>query len=71
MDNLDEDTQIIFYPSVNKNKYLEYEASEGAVLVVCTKAATSASAVSKMYEEALSIDYNSKYYRKDICKLNI
>lgn len=71
LDNLDEDTQIIFYPSVNKNKYLEYEASEGAVLVVCTKAATSASAVSKMYEEALSIDYNSKYYRKDICKLNI
>ena len=71
LDNLDEDTQITFYPSVSKNRYLEYEASEGAVLVVCTKAATSANSVLKMYEEADFIDFDSKYFRKDICKLSI
>lgn len=71
LDSLNEDTQIIFYPSIKKNRYLEFEASEGATLVLCTKAITSAKAVAKMYEEASYIEFDSKYYRKDICKLNI
>ena len=71
LDNIDENTKIVFYPSVSKNRYLEYEANEGAVLSVTTTSATAAGAVKKMYDEAQDISFNSVYFRKDICKLNI
>ena len=57
-----------FYPSVIKNKYLEYEANAGPVLMITTTAATAAAAVSKMYSEAAEIEFKSVSYRKDICR---
>lgn len=71
LDNLSDETNITFYPAVTKNKYLEYEANEGPVLIVSSSAATPASAVKKMYEEAQNIEYNSVSYRKDICGIKI
>ena len=68
LDNLDDDTNIVFYPSVIKNKYLEYEANAGPVLMITTTAATAAAAVSKMYSEAAEIEFKSVSYRKDICR---
>lgn len=68
LDSLDEKTNITFYPSVTKNKYLEYEANEGPVLVVSASSATPAGAVKKMYDEAETITYNSVSYRNDICR---
>lgn len=71
LDKLDENSQIIFYPSVEKNKYLEFEAKNGSVILLCTFAGTTAKSVQKMYDEVECIDFKSKYYRNDICKINI
>ncbi len=71
LDNVDDETVVIFYPSVSKNRYLEYEANEGAVLSLTTTSGTAARAVSRMYDEAEDISFESVYYRKDICKLKI
>ena len=68
LDLIDEDTKIVFYPNVKKNRYLELEADTGAVLSLTSIAATASSAVKKMYEEAESIKFDSINYRKDICK---
>ncbi len=68
LDSIDDDTKIVFYPNVRKNRYLEYEAETGAVLSLTTSAATANSAVKKMYEEAECITFDSVYYRKDICR---
>lgn len=68
---LEENTKVVFYPNVTKNKYLEYEANTGSVLSITTCAPTLATAVKKMYEEAEEITFESLHYRKDICKLNI
>lgn len=68
---LDENTKVVFYPNVTKNKYLEYEANTGSVLSITTCAPTLAKTVKKMYEEADEITFESLDYRKDICKLNI
>lgn len=70
LDNLDEYTKTVFYPNVLKNKYLELEAKTGAVLSLTTNAPTLSSAVSKLYNEAQEITFESMSYRKDICKLN-
>lgn len=71
LDNLDEETSINFYPTVNKNRYLEFEANYGAVLVLTTSGVTASKAVEKMYSEASDIDFKGKHYRKDICKFKI
>ncbi len=67
LDNLESDTVLSFYPTVRKNKYLEYEADYGPALVLTASAATTSRAVNKMYDEATSIDFKGLYYRKDIC----
>lgn len=69
LDNVGDETVIIFYPSVSKNRYMEYEASEGAVLSVTTTSATASRAVQKMYNEAQDITFESVYFRKDICRI--
>lgn len=65
---LDDDTQIDFYPWINKNKYLEYEAINGSVLQLTASSSRMSTAVEKVYTEAESIDFKGVYYRKDICK---
>lgn len=71
LESLDENTKVVFYPTVEKNKYLEYEAKNGNVLSLTTSAPTLSKAVDKMYNEVSELNFNSLYYRKDICKLNI
>lgn len=68
LDNLDEDTKVTFYPNIIKNKYLEYEAQKGPVLVLTSTGKTTNSAVNNVYNEAECIKFNGLYYRKDICK---
>lgn len=67
LDLLDEETIITYYPSVEKNRYMEYEANSGSVLVLTTKASTVNSASKKMYAEAAEISFKGQYYRRDIC----
>ena len=68
MDKLDEETLVSLYPAVTKNKYLEYEASNGANIVITSTSPTITSASRKVYEEAECINFKGLYYRKDICK---
>ena len=68
LDNIDENIKIDFYPSVTKNKYLEYEAKSGSVLVMTAFARTLASSTNTIYEEVKNIDFKGISYRKDICK---
>ena len=71
LDNLDEETKITFYPSVNKNKYLEFEADYGATIILTTSSMTASKAVEKMYLEVEDIDFKGKSFRRDICKFKI
>lgn len=68
IESLDENTIISFAPTVNKNRYLEYEADYGQVAVLTSLASTPASSTTKAYDEANCISFNGIYYRKDICK---
>ncbi len=68
LDNLDEDTIVAFYPNTTKNKYLEFEAGNGPILVLTSKGRTVTSSVEKGYEEANTINFTGISYRKDICK---
>lgn len=68
IEKLDEDILIAFYPSVTKNKYLEYEANTGSALVLSAIARTTTSSTQKAYEEAENIAFDGLVYRQDICK---
>ena len=70
IDNLNDDTIIDFYPTVHKNKYLEFEANTGSVLVLTSSASSLSMASKKVYSEANDIDFLGKFYRKDICNLS-
>ena len=70
VDNLEDDTLITFYPSVTKNKYLEWEAQNGSVMVLTSSASSLSKAKEKVYKEAADIDFSGIFYRKDICKIN-
>ncbi len=67
IDCLDEDTIISYYPSVTKNRYLEYEAHKDSVLSITTTASSITRASQKAYSEVQDIDFRGIYYRKDIC----
>ena len=71
MDSLDENMVVVFYPAVSKNRYLEYEANEGAVVSITATSVTPSRAINKMYSEAEDISFESVYYRRDICKPKI
>ena len=71
LDLLNENTKIVFYPSVTKNKYLELEANSGAVLSITTSAGSISNAVERLYDEVKEVSFNSMTYRKDIAKLKI
>lgn len=70
IDNIDDNTMISFYPSVIKNKYLEYEAQYGNVIVLTSTASSLSKAKTKVYEDASDINYDGIFYRKDISKIN-
>ncbi len=70
LDDIDEDLKIDFYPTVTKNRYLEYLAPIGSVLVITAFSRTITNATNKIYEEVKNLDFNGIYYRKDICKAN-
>ena len=68
LDFMGDDIQLDFYPSVIKNKYLEFEAVNGPVLVLTAVSSRISTAVEKVYDEAETIDFKGVYFRKDICK---
>lgn len=70
LDNLNEDTLTSFYPSVNKNKYLEFEAKNGSVMVMTSFSSSLSKAKEKVYLELSDISYDGISYRKDICGIN-
>lgn len=67
-ENLNDDTYISFYPNVSKNKYLEYEANNGQVLVLTSTASSLSKAREKAYQNASDIEFSGISYRKDICR---
>ena len=69
LDNLDENTIVSFYPAVTKNRYLEFEANTGSVMVLTASASSAGRASDKVYAEAEEIDFEGKSYRKDICRV--
>ena len=68
IENLEEDTLFCLYPTVKKNKYLEYEAETGNVATLTCVANSVARASEKVYSEANEINFNGIFYRKDICR---
>ena len=71
IENLDENIAIDFYPQIKKNKYLEYEAEKGSVMVLTATGRTVTSSINKLYEEIPNIEFKGLSYRKDICKATI
>lgn len=68
LDSIDDDIYIDYFPTVNKNKYLELEAQTGSVLVLTATGATLSKATQKAYDEIECINFKGKSFRKDICK---
>ncbi len=68
LENIDENAFLAFYPQVTKNRYLEYEANNGAVLVITASGRTVTSSAERAYDEVENIRFKGLSYRKDICK---
>lgn len=68
LDLLNDETFVSYYPTVNKNKYLEYEAQFGSVIVLTSTASTLNKSTQKVYSEAECINFSGKRFRKDVCK---
>ena len=68
IDNLDETTSVAFYPNIKKNRYLEFEAQKGPVMILSATARTVNTACEKVYSEVVEINFKGMTYRKDICK---
>ena len=71
LDVLSEDTMISYTNNVSKNKYLEYEAKTGTVMILTAIAGTHSSASAKAYEELENINFKGMKYRHDICKIPV
>lgn len=68
LDNIDETSFLSFYPQVRKNRYLEYEAGFGSVLVLTSLGRTATTSTNRVYKEVESMQFKGLSYRKDICK---
>ena len=68
LDVIDESSDVAFYPSIRKNRYLEYEAVNGPVMNITTTAATVSKSISMVYDEVDNIKFEGMFFRKDICK---
>lgn len=66
LNNLEEETIVTIYPNIKQNRYLEYEAEYGNVLLLTSSAPTLTSAIKKVYNEVKDINYSGINYRKDI-----
>lgn len=71
LDNLDENTTLTLYNGVKKNKFSEFEANYGNVLMLTSTSGTVSSAASKVYSEAKEINFRGLSYRKDICETKL
>ena len=70
IDALDENALLSFSSTVTKNKYLEYEAQNGQVMVITSCASSLSKASDLVYENLSRIDFRGISYRKDICRIN-
>ena len=70
LDNIDDGTIITFYPSVTKNKYLEYNVQNGMSLMVTSSSSSVAKAAQKTYSELKELSFRGMQYRKDICLMH-
>ena len=61
-----DDIFVDYYNSVRKNKYLEYEANKGSVIVLTAINKTTSKALERIYETAQTLSFQGKSYRKDI-----
>ncbi len=61
------DSDITLF-GVNKNKYLEYETTEGKTLVLTQTSSTLSRARKLLYEDIDLIKFEGKKYRTDICE---
>lgn len=68
LDELQDDT-IIAHLNTKRNEYLEYETQGNSTLVVTKIAKTLSRAKQRLYEELEFINFEGKYYRKDICTI--
>jgi phosphoribosylamine--glycine ligase len=66
---INDSSSISFYSGIQKNRYLEYEAQDGNVLVISSKGNTIRHAAENAYSDAKTIDFLGKTYRTDICKI--
>lgn len=65
---LDESVKVDFYHTIRKNRYLEYEAEKGPVLVLTALGRTATSSTEFVYNEVELLNFKGVSYRKDICK---
>lgn len=63
--NLDDETLVALFP-LTKNKYLEYETVKGKNLILTSIAGTISRAREIVYSEVGDINFEGKFYRKDI-----
>ncbi len=66
LENDDDNILISYYPSVTKNRYLEFQALYGPVLVLSSKASTQRRACNIIDENIDLINFSGKNFRKDI-----
>ncbi len=71
IDTEDDNIMISFTNNVTKNKYLEFEANKGDVMVLTAIAGTYTNAAKNVYEEINNIKFNGMKYRRDICQSTI
>lgn len=67
-DIIDEDLIVSYTNNVIKNKYLEFEAKNGPVMILTALAGTPALSSEKVYEEISNIDFCGMKYRHDVCR---
>ena len=68
LNELQDDT-IVHHINTKQNEYTEFETLGDRAIVLTSIAKTMGRACDKVYEEADSIHFDGKYYRKDICKV--
>lgn len=71
LDKLDDSISVSYFPNVSKNKYLEYEAPSGQVLVLSSIASSAAKSRDILYSNVNLVKYSGMHYRRDICECKL
>ena len=66
VEDMYEYVSVSYTNNVYKNKYLEYEAKQGNVMVLTAFAGTFGKSAEKVYEEISNINFKGMKYRRDI-----